>query len=325
MSFVRTVLGDIDAADLGVTYSHEHVVIAGGRPVEMSPDFRLDDIDRIAAELREVKAMGLRAVVDAMPADCGRDAVLLAEVSRRSELHVVAPTGLHHARFYDERHWSARASPDQIADLFVADIDVGIDAYDYGGPIVERTPYRAGVIKVGGSGEFPTARDGRVFEAAAIAQRRTGCPILTHCEDGERALEQVAVLTGHGADPAHIVLSHADKVVDRAYHREIAATGAVLEYDQAFRWKDAENGTLRLLEWMVEDGLTGQVVLGLDAARQGYWTSYGGSPGMAYLLGDFSRQLRERGIGEDAREAFFVRNPAAAFAFIDPAPASGTA
>jgi phosphotriesterase-related protein len=252
-----------------------------------------------------------------MPADCGRDAGRLAEVSRGSGIHVLAPTGLHHARFYDERHWSGRASAEQMAGLFAADIEVGIDAYDYGGPIVERTPHRAGVIKVGGSGEFPTERDRRVFEAAAMAQRRTGCPILTHCEEGRWALEQVTVLTGHGADPAHIVLSHVDKVVDRAYHRDIAATGAVLEYDQAFRWKDADNGTLQLLEWMVEDGLAGQVVLGLDAARQGYWRAWGGSPGMGYLLGDFSRQMRERGIGDPALEAFFVRNPAAAFAFIE--------
>ena len=32
MTFVRTVLGDIDPGDLGVTYAHEHLVIDGGRP-----------------------------------------------------------------------------------------------------------------------------------------------------------------------------------------------------------------------------------------------------------------------------------------------------
>ena len=41
MSFVRTVLGDIDPADLGVTYAHEHIVIDGGRPVLLEPDFDL--------------------------------------------------------------------------------------------------------------------------------------------------------------------------------------------------------------------------------------------------------------------------------------------
>ena len=41
MSFVRTVLGDIDPADPGVTYAHEHIVIYGGRPVLLEPGFDL--------------------------------------------------------------------------------------------------------------------------------------------------------------------------------------------------------------------------------------------------------------------------------------------
>jgi phosphotriesterase-related protein len=315
MSVVRTVLGDLDPADLGLTYAHEHVIIAGGKPVEMSPDFLLDDIDKAVEELTAAKALGLGAVVDAMPADCGRDVVALAEVSRRSGIHVIAPTGLHHERFYDARHWSARATLEELAALFVADIDTGIDAEDYGGPIVRRTSHRAGVIKVGGSGAFPTERDRRVFTAAAVAHRQTGCPILTHCEAGTSGLEQVSLLVDAGADPAHIVLSHVDKVVDRAYHRELAGTGAVLEYDGAFRWQDEPNGTLRLLGWMSEDGLLDHVVLGLDAARRGYWTAYGGAPGMTYLLDGFDREMRAIGLDDAALRTMFVVNPARAFAF----------
>ena len=44
MTFVRTVLGDIEPAALGVTYAHEHVIIDGGRPVLMEPDFDLGDV-----------------------------------------------------------------------------------------------------------------------------------------------------------------------------------------------------------------------------------------------------------------------------------------
>ena len=38
MTFVRTVLGDIEPADMGVTYAHEHLVIVGGKPVSVSPE-----------------------------------------------------------------------------------------------------------------------------------------------------------------------------------------------------------------------------------------------------------------------------------------------
>jgi phosphotriesterase-related protein len=317
MPFVRTVLGDIDASQLGVTDSHEHVVIAGGRTVELFPDFRLDDIDKAAEELAAARALGLRSVVDAMPADAGRDVSLLAEVSRRSGIHIVASTGVHHQRFYPERHWTERLSPDQLASLLVADITEGIDALDYGGPMVERTEHRAGVIKVAGSADGPSPRDARVFEAAAAAQRATGCPILTHCENGTGGLEQATLLERLGGDLRHVALSHVDKVVDRGYHRDLFATGAFLEYDHAFRWRDGPNGTLQLLEWAAEDGHLDQVLLGLDAARRGYWAAYGGTPGIAWLLGGFADAMRHRGLGDADLHRLFVDGPARCYTFAD--------
>jgi 5-phospho-D-xylono-1,4-lactonase len=318
--FVRTVLGDIDASELGVTYSHEHVVIDGGRPVELEPDFLLDDVERMADEVRGAARLGLRSIVDAMPADAGRNATKLAELSRLTGVHVVAPTGLHHERYYGPAHWSLRIEVEELADLFSADVEEGIDANDYSGPVVRRTAVRAGVVKVAGSAGGPSARDARVFAAAAIAQRRTGVPILTHCEGGTGALEQLRLFEDLGVSAARVTLSHVDKVVDRGYHRELLATGATAEYDQTFRWGDRDNGTLSLLEAMIEDGHADRIVLGMDAARQGYYRVYGGEPGLTYLLDGFSRAMADRGIGESVRDALFVANPARAFAFAGATP-----
>jgi phosphotriesterase-related protein len=320
MTFVRTVLGDVDPSELGMTYAHEHVVIDGGRPVELEPEFDLGDVDRMAREMSAAAALGLGAVADAMPCDAGRNAMKLADLSRRTGVHIVAPTGLHHERYYGPAHWSHRVSVDELADLFVADVVEGIDANDYAGPVVRRTDVRAGVIKVAGSRDGLTPRDARVFSAAAIAHRRTGVPILTHCEAGTGALEQVRFLIEHGVDPGHVALSHVDTVVDRGYHREIAATGASMEYDQSFRWpRGTQNGTLGLLGWMAEDGLLDRVVLGMDAARQRYYTVYGGGPGLGWLLAGFSEAMRAAGLGEDVRRMLFVDNPARLFAFAPPA------
>jgi phosphotriesterase-related protein len=315
VTVARTVLGDIDGSEMGLTYAHEHLIIAGGKPVEVYPDIRLDDVGKAVEELEPARRMGLGTVIDAMPSDCGRDIGRLAEVSRRSGVRVIASTGLHTTRYYPDGHWSERMSAEEIADLFVGEIAEGIDAFDLGGPSIRRTPHRAGVIKVGGSAEFPDGRDARVFEAAAIAHVRTGAPILTHCERGTRAVEQVRFLTGHGVDPSHVAVSHVDKVVDRGYHREIAATGAHVEYDQAFRWPDRANGTLELLEWMVEDGLDGHVLMGNDAARRGHWTAYGGRPGLTFLLGEFAREMDTRGIPVEVRSRILRSNPVNAFAF----------
>ncbi|HLL88120.1 MAG TPA: hypothetical protein VK324_02340, partial [Tepidisphaeraceae bacterium] len=100
MSFVRTILGDIDAREMGVCYAHEHIVIDASYPTEKEPDFLLADVDRIAAELRDLHMAGVRAVIDSMPGGgAGRNALKLAEISRRSGLHIVCPTGLHLAKY----------------------------------------------------------------------------------------------------------------------------------------------------------------------------------------------------------------------------------
>lgn len=313
--FARTVLGDVPVTELGITYAHEHLIIDGGRPVEMVPDFLLADVDRMTRELDDAAALGLRTAVDAMPIDAGRNVLKLAELSRRSGVNIVAPTGFHHARYYGPSHWSERATEDELADLFVADLVDGIDSRDYSGPIVERTAHRAGVIKVAGSEGGPSSRDRRIFVAAAQAHLRTGAPILTHAEQGTGALEQVRHLADHGVDPSRVAVSHVDKIVDRVYHRELLATGAFAEYDQSFRWGDADNGTLRILGWMIEDDLGDRIVLGMDAARQRYYRAYGGAPGLGFLLGPFSVLMAERGIDEDARRRLFIENPARFLAF----------
>jgi phosphotriesterase-related protein len=250
-----------------------------------------------------------------MPCDAGRNVAKLAELSRRTGVHIVAPTGLHHERYYGPAHWNHRLSIDELAGLLVADIVDGIDANDYSGPVVRRTGHRAGVIKVAGSEGGPSPRDRRIFEAAAIAHGRTGAPILTHCEAGTGALEQVRLLVDHGVAPERVAFSHIDKVVDRGYHRELLSTGAFAEYDGSFRWGDLANGTLQLIVWMIEDGLGDRIVLGMDAARKSYLRVHGGRPGLTWLLDGFTQLLAANGVDDDARKRLFVTNPASVFGF----------
>ena len=53
----------------------------------------------------------------------------------------------------------------------------------------------------------------------------------------------------------------------------------------------------------------------MDAARQGYYRAFGGSPGLPYLLGQFSGAMDAQGLNAALRHRFFVDNPARAFAF----------
>lgn len=317
MSFVRTVLGDIAPADLGVCYAHEHVIIDHSFTTQATPDFLINDVAAAAAELRQFRADGGRAMVDSMPCDSGRNVVKLAAVSRESGVHLICPTGLHLAKYYDPGHWGNFYSEEQLAALFIADIEQGVDRHDYNGPLIERTAHRAGVIKVAADRTF-AAREEKIFAAAARAHCRTGCPILTHTEHGEAALEQVECLRRHGVNLRHVCLSHTDRKPDVGLHREVLASGVCVEFDSAFRWKAAQgNPTKDLLVALLAD-FPDQIMLGMDAARRGYWRSYGGGPGLSYLLTDFSAQLRAEGISLESLERIFVSTPASTFTFSPP-------
>jgi phosphotriesterase-related protein len=311
---VRTVLGDVPASQLGVTYAHEHIIIDASFATAQNPDFLLDSVEFAVQELREFHHNGGRAVIDSMPCDCGRNVCNLAQVSQQSGVHIVVPTGLHLSKYYDTGHWSHCYSEEELAQLFIADIETGIDAGDYSGPLVKRTQHRAGVIKVASGREFD-ARTTKMFRAAAKAHCTTGAPILTHTEEGTLALEQIVLLRDAGADLEHVVLSHTDRKAEVDYHHAILESGVRVEYDSAFRWKGQEqNPTLELLRVLVEE-FPNQIMLGMDAARRSYWKSYGGAPGLSFLLTDFRRQMQEADISDEFIERFFVHNPAQAYAF----------
>ena len=312
---VRTVLGDIDPKDLGVTYAHEHLIIDSPLIVEHWPHIHLPDVDAAVRELEPCAAAGVGAVVDAMPAASGRDPVRLARISKGSGVHVVACTGLHTSKYYEDLLWTVEESAETLAGRFIADIVEGIDRYDYLGPAVERTQHRAGILKVAVLEDAPTSRDRRVFEAAAVTHAATGVPILTHCEGGVGAIEQVELLTELGVPLDRVVISHTDKIADLGYHRDLLEAGVYLEYDQALRQGEGVRaGTGRIVAAMVEEGFAGQVMLATDGARRSLWSVYGGL-GLAWLATRFVEILEGLGVGSDAIDDMFVTNPARFLAF----------
>ncbi len=284
---------------------------------EKFPDFLLDSVELAARELAQFKADGGCAMIDSMPSG-GRNAAKLAEVSRRSGVHIVCPTGLHLEKYYPEGHWGGRLSVEELAEVFIGEIEAGIDANDLGGPELKRLPERAGLIKVASGLDRVDEHERRIFEAAAAAHLRTGAPILTHTEQGTAALEQVALLSALGADLRHVTLSHTDRKPDPAYHRDILQSGVRVEFDSAFRWKEG-NPTLDLVHALAPE-FPGQIMLGMDAARRSYWKCYDGNPGLSYLLTDFRLQLREAGFDDQMWSRIMIANPAEAFSFSNNQP-----
>lgn len=314
--FIRTVLGDITDFS-GVAYAHEHLIIDSPLIADRFAHIHLHDTEAAVEEVTACREAGAGLMLDAMPVAAGRDVVRLGAISRRTGVHVVAVTGLHHDRYYGPLHWTNRVRAEELTDLFVAELTSGIDEFDYTSPIIRRTEHRAGVVKIATSGAKPDARDRRNLGAVAAASVATGAPVLTHCEGGVGAVAQVELLTAAGVPAEAIILSHVDKTQDLGYLRELAQCGAFVELDQSLREraKGFESITARAVVSLVEAGLEDRIVLGTDGARRSLWTSLGGEPGLAWLAGTFPTVLAGLGVTSDVLEKVLHGNAARALAW----------
>jgi phosphotriesterase-related protein len=307
--FIRVLGGEIPAADAGVVYAHEHLIIDSPLVAQRWPHIHLPSVDEGAEEVRTCVRAGVRTMVDAMPAASGRDPERLARISILTGIRIVACTGLHTSKYYEDVEWAQTESAHQLARRFVADIEIGIDRHDYLGPEPDRTNVRAGIVKAGSLTEELSGRDRRLFEAVAMTSAETGVPILTHTEGGRGGLIQIRELLGHGVAADRIALSHTDKVDDPGYHREMLSSGVYLCYDQALRWQEG-NQTAGLIARMAAEGFVDRILVGTDGARRSLWKTLGGKPGLAWLHEGFPPLLADRGLREEDIRRLFVDNPA---------------
>src|SRR5438270_212465 len=127
MPFIRTVMGDIPASAAGICYSHEHIIIDPSFTTFCNPEFLLDAVDLACADVQEFRQAGGKTLIDSMPCGGGRNPVKLAEICGRTGVNIVCPTGLHLEKYYPPGHWGEHISAEHMAELFIAEIEEGID------------------------------------------------------------------------------------------------------------------------------------------------------------------------------------------------------
>jgi phosphotriesterase-related protein len=265
---VTTVLGDVAAHRLGRTNTHEHLLMRD--PV--LPGEELDDEDASAAETRMLQESGFDALVELTPLGLGRDPAGLARIARRTGVHVVMATGVHHEGHYPAEHPLRSPAVEELTERFVADLTDGVDGV------------RAGVIKVGTGYWRISPFERRVLEAAGRAHAATGAAVVCHLERGTAAFEVLEALGDAGVPADRVLLAHIDRNPDPGLHAELAAAGAYLGYDGWGRAKYWPDSTLiDCLMAVAADGGGDRIVLGGDVARRSAFRAYGGLPGLAYL------------------------------------------
>jgi phosphotriesterase-related protein len=302
---VVTVRGPIDPAGLGVTLSHDHVLMDGW-DIFKSYAVILDDEETAVAELVRYRVAGGNAICDPTNGGLKRNPAALRRVSEESGVHIVMGAGWYRERVYPPE--IATTPTNALADLLVRELTDGVGD----------TGIRPGFIgEIGTERGVITPAEERVFRAAARASRRTRCPIMTHTtHSGELALEQIALLAEEGIPADRVIISHLGDRRERRGLLAIAATGAWLSVDNLAFIANYSPLSVRAdnVAMLWAEGFGERVLLGNDVCEVDALAVNGGV-GYGNVLTNFRPLLRERGITDEQFHAMTVANPSRAYAY----------
>ena len=344
---VQTVLGPIPAERLGVTTTHEHLLVdlsglqqvpveASRRakfyaPVSMEllgsfnfggqtnlDNSRLLDIETAIGEAQLFKRAGGDTIVEATSIGIGRDPEGLRQIARATGLNIVMGAsyyvGASHPVDMDAR------SEDGLVAEIVRDIEDGVG----------HSGVRAGVIGEVGCSWPLTPNERKVLRASGRAQRKTGAPLLVHPGRSEAAPREIVdILRDVEADLSRTIVGHIERtLLDRSDMKKLAESGCVLEFDLFGREhsyykhspsidmiNDAQR--LHLIAWLISEGHGRQLVLAQDTAAKSHLVRYGGC-GYAHILQNIVPRMRFRGVKEEDIQAMLVETPRRLLAFAAP-------
>jgi phosphotriesterase-related protein len=339
--FVRTVLGDVPAADLGLTLAHEHLLIdlrnqfvppsdperlrlsrepvgpatvelLARNPYALADNLVLDDVELCARELGRFAALGGRTVVDGTSGGLGRDPGKLRRLATLTGLNIVAGSGY----YTHDTHPAdmATRSAEQIATEIVRDLTVGIGGTDV----------RAGVIGEVGTSQQIHPDEHKNLLAAAMAHASVPAAIHVHTfpwtREGTKAAD---TLIERGVDPAKVVIDHLDVDIDPEYIGQLLVRGVIVEFDcfgkeyqlsardESFApgrfATDAER--IEALKRLLDEGYERQLLITNDLSFKSLLVEHGGR-GYAHVMADIVPALRDAGVDHATMDTLLIANPA---------------
>ena len=323
MATVETVSGPIDAEELGTTLVHEHLqardeavhaqwphtrAIAEEEPLHEADQ---DGAHEIAARLaRRLVELGVRTICDPSAMFLGRDVGFMRRISTETGLQVVPCTGIY---TYDHLpQFLLTRDPDQVAELFVHDIERGIQG----------TEIKAAFIKCAADEPGVTENVEKVHRAAARASVRTGAPIMAHSRPASgTGPRQIEIFEQEGVDPERVQIAHTGDTDDLDYIERVLERGVFIGMDryglELYLPYDRRQRTVLAL---LERGYEGRMFLSADHCATLDWFPLGVAEQMlaAGLAKDWSMtlvpervlpELREAGMTPEQERAMMVENP----------------
>ena len=318
---VLTVQGPVDPNDLGITITHEHLLIdmTVDPPDPSDKKWQCFVKQRFGEGKREVAQYanaGGGTIVDTSNIGIHRNPLALAELSRDTGVHIVMGGGYHFEPYHPEG-FSSR-SIDDIADEIIRDVQVGLD----------ESGIRCGIIGEVGCSWPWTDVEKRSVSAAVAAQQTTGAPLLIHPGLDQKAPVEIAeFIDREGGDLTRTVMSHVDlRIAERSILHELAATGIYIEFD-TFGFESApqqpspepptptDPERIGMVEWLIEEEFTEQIVLAHDLYTRERRREFGGH-GIQHIPTTVVDQMKLQGITQAQIDTMLIENPRRVLTFV---------
>jgi phosphotriesterase-related protein len=336
--FVMTGEGPMNADDLGITLTHEHLVAdtscwrlpprterqrrIADQPitVEILGDVRrdatifsdnmiLDDAPLVTSELTEFAKLGGRTVVELTVGGLRPNPRKAREIARAAGVNIIFGCG-----YYIER-----SHPKNVRDETVDSLAKGfIDTIEQG---LEGTDIRPGVIGEIGTSQTVARDEWKVLRAACLAQQQTGLALFIHvypAYDGRTAPDVARFAVHEGVRPDKVNICHMDSYLDLEYQKEVLDQGVWVSFDcfgwevhfdstNTYRVSDSERH--RVLLELIKQGYEKQLLISQDVAHKTQLLAFGGY-GYAHILRHIVPSLIRNGVSKDVVDELLVHNPA---------------
>lgn len=341
MKILKTVCGNISRNEIGVTSTHEHVLldltafyterpVAGinnpsTQKVEMwnlgvlsrdcyalKDNLLLDDEGLQANELLKFRDAGGKTVVDASLPGIGRDAKALKRISEKTGLQIVMGTGFYVGETHPKE--LENMTERQIADIMVKELTDGVGD----------TGICAGYIGEIGISEIFDDKERKVLRAAALAQKDTDVAINIHINPWTtNGLEAADILLKEGVRPNRICISHIDVENREDYVFALLEKGVYVEFDnfgkEYYIKREVRNSGYGLfvhdtervtfLKKIIDKGYLNRVLLSCDLCLKNLLHAYGGW-GYDHLLVNVVPMMLDEGITQEQINKMLINNPA---------------
>lgn len=279
MNYINTVNGLVNSKKLGITYIHDHLYV---QPNELPQyyDYTFDDIEKSISEVKEFKENGGNTIVDLTPINYGRNPIELENIAKRTGINICFVTGFHKEEFLPK--YIDSMSDQQIYDFIMEEITQGVSSHHL----------IPAAMKIGTSYNSITDREKRIIDIIGNVQKDSKLPIITHCDKGTMGLEQLKLLKKSGVNLEKVCLSHIDIPMDIEYAKSLIDYGGNICIDHIGR--DLSNKDIDKINFitdLVKSGYVDHMCLAGDMGRKKYFKSYGGKPGLKYIITSLKQEL----------------------------------